>query len=57
MNDGDEKVDRQTPEEAKPVELSDADLGTVAGGARAKADTPTESLSLNFTKIQINYSD
>ena len=33
------------------VELSDEALAKVSGG-----DTPTESLSLNFTKISTSYS-
>ena len=34
------------------VELSEEELKRVAGGTPPKSDKPTESLSLNFTKIQ-----
>jgi len=43
-------------------ELSDQDLNQVTGGDKAavkstpvKTQTPTESVSLNFTKIEIEY--
>jgi len=37
---------------AGDVELSEEELKRVAGGTPPKSDKPTESLSLNFTKIQ-----
>jgi type VI protein secretion system component Hcp len=36
-------------------ELSEAALEQVAGGTKTQADAPTESVSFNFTKIQLNY--
>jgi hypothetical protein len=36
-------------------ELSEVALEQVAGGTKAQADAPTESVSFNFTKIQLNY--
>jgi len=43
-------------ESAEPTlpELSEAALEQVAGGT-TQTDAPTESLSLNFTKIKIEY--
>ena len=48
------------PEKTEPMskdELSDKDLANVAGGGKndttkSASDTPQESLSLNFTKIE-----
>jgi hypothetical protein len=47
------KQPKEIVESAEPTlpELSEAALEQVAGGA----DAPTESLSLNFTKIKIEY--
>ena len=43
--------DRLARASKRGVELSDAELTKVSGG-----DTPTESISLNFTKISPSYS-
>jgi type VI protein secretion system component Hcp len=40
------------PTNAADVELTDEELSQAAGGA----DRPTESLSLNFTKIEHKYN-
>ena len=43
------------PGKAGGIELSESELKTVSGGSTAnKLDTPTESLSLNFTKIKFS---
>jgi bacteriocin-like protein len=44
--------------ENKTNELSDQDLSQITGGdkkATVKTETPTESVSLNFTKIESDY--
>jgi bacteriocin-like protein len=35
------------------VEMTEEELKRVSGGTPPKSDTPTESLSLNFVKVQI----
>lgn len=47
------KQPKEIVESAEPTlpELSEAALEQVAGGT--KADTPTESINFNFTKLQI----
>jgi hypothetical protein len=49
------KQPKEIVESAEPTlpELSEAALEQVAGGT--KADTPTESINFNFTKLQVNY--
>ena len=50
------KQPKEIVESAEPTlpELSEAALEQVAGGT-TQSDAPTESLSLNFTKIKIEY--
>jgi hypothetical protein len=52
------KQPEEIVESAEPPspELSEAALEQVAGGAKTQADdAPTESISLNFTKIHVDY--
>ena len=52
------KQPKEIEESAEPTlpELSEATLEQVAGGTKTQADAqPTESVSFNFTKIQLNY--
>jgi hypothetical protein len=52
------KQPEEIVESAEPPspELSEAALEQVAGGAKTQADdVPTESISLNFTKIHVDY--
>ncbi len=52
------KQPEEIVESAEPPspELSEAALEQVAGGAKTQADdAPAESISLNFTKIHVDY--
>jgi len=51
------KQPKEIVESAEPTlpELSEAALEQVAGGTKKQADTPTESVSFNFTNIQFKY--
>jgi hypothetical protein len=58
MSDEIKKQPKEIVESAEPTspELSEAALEQVAGGTKTQADPlPTESISLNFTKIQFKY--
>jgi len=54
MSDESSLKDQPIPEEAKPVELTDAAMEAVAGGTKTAPDRPVESISLNFGKTAFN---
>jgi hypothetical protein len=60
MTDRDEQQGLR-PENADEIPLGDLDVGdeeaaNVVGGASATKDEPTESISLNFTKLGTTYT-
>ena len=55
MDDEDGRIGQQTPEEAKPVELTDAAMEAVAGGTKTAPDRPVENISFNFAKTEFKY--